>query len=399
LKLNALVVLLLLCLVPAAADAQPPDSVRMRIGPLFVNPTIALSNAGVDTNVFNDATIDSPKQDFTVTVTPATNLWLRMGRSWLTSNIREDIVYYQKYSSERSANSAYKVSWMFPFNRVTFNSSATYNHTRDRPGFEVDARSERAEVGYSGTAEVRFLSKTFFGVRGDRQSTAFDKDAVFLGASLHDELSRTVTGEAVSIRHQATPLTSITLEVTREQDRFEFSPLRDSNSTQIAGSIKFDPAALIKGSASVGYRDFEPVSAGLPSFLGTTVAVDLSYVLLGVTRFGVKASRDVQYSFDVNQPYYVQSGINFDVSQQIFGPVDAVGRLGGSRLEYRDRVGAAVAVSDRIDHVQSYGGGVGYHLGRDTRLGFNIDRNQRLSPVSGREYKGLKFGVAVTYGS
>ena len=42
---------------------------------------MALSNAGTDTNVFNEAT--DPKKDFTVTVTPATDLWLRLGPSWL----------------------------------------------------------------------------------------------------------------------------------------------------------------------------------------------------------------------------------------------------------------------------------------------------------------------------
>jgi len=34
--------------------------------------------------------------------------------------------------------------------------------------------------------------------------------------------------------------------------------------------------------------------------------VDLSYVALGTTRLTVAASRDVQYSFDINQPYYLR---------------------------------------------------------------------------------------------
>jgi len=37
--------------------------------------------------------------------------------------------------------------------------------------------------------------------------------------------------------------------------------------------------------------------------------------------------------------------------------------------------------------------------GRDTRIGINIDQYQRLSPVSGRQFKGLRYGIAVTYGS
>jgi hypothetical protein len=391
--------LFLVCVVPTAARAQPPESVRMHLGPLFVNPTIALTNAGVDTNVFNEATQDSPKEDFTLTLAPATATWLRVGRSWLNATVREDIVYYQKYSSERSVNSYYKLNWLIPLNRISFNPTTSFTNTRDRPGFEVDARARRNELGYGGTVEFRALSKTFIGVQANRQTADFDRNAVFLGTNLRDELNRTVSEETLSLRHELTPLTSVTLEVAREQDRFEFSPVRNSDSTKVSAGVKFDPAAVIKGGAVVGYRDFQPLDPGLAGFRGTTIAADLSYVLLGFTKFAVRGTRDVQYSYDVNQPYYVQSGVNLEVSQQIVGPLDAVGRVGTARLEYRDRAGAAVAVSNRVDHIENYGGGLGYHVGRDTRIGVNIDQYQRLSPVSGRQYKGLRYGIAVTYGS
>src|SRR5262245_32716173 len=214
--------LLLLCVVPAAARAQqePPSNVRMHIGPLFVNPTLALTNAGVDTNVFNQATQDSPKEDYTATLSPATEAWLRIGRSWLNATLREDLVYYQKYASERSVHSYYKASWQMPVNRLSFIPTASTRDTRERPGFEVDARSRRTETGYGGSIEVRALSKTFFIVRADRTSIDFGVDAVFLGTSLHDELTRKVTTEGVDVRHELTPLTSLTLGATREQDRF-----------------------------------------------------------------------------------------------------------------------------------------------------------------------------------
>jgi len=113
----------------------------------------------------------------------------------------------------------------------------------------------------------------------------------------------------------------------------------------------------------------------------------------------VRGTRDIQYSYDINQPYYLQTGANVEISQQIAGPFDAVARVGAASLEYQDRAGAVVAVSNRVDHMETYGGGFGYHIGRGTRIGFNVDEYQRLSPLEGREYKGLKYGIAVTYGS
>jgi hypothetical protein len=396
--------LLALALAPAGALAQsepgaPPANVRVRMGPLFVNPTLALTNAGVDNNVFNDADSDSPKEDFTMTVTPAVDLWLRFGRTWLNSSIREDIVYFHTYESERSANNSSRVNWVIPLNRLTVTPGAAYLYTRERPGFEIDTRAQRTEIDFNASVEMRALSKTFFGVRGDRRTTGFEQDAEYDNTNLHDELNRTVTTAALTLRHQVTPLTSITFDVSREQDRFEFSPGRNADSTAITGGVKLDPFALIKGSATFGYRDFKPLARAVPGYQGSTAAVDLSYVAFGSTKLGVTLTRDVQYSYDINQPYYLLTGVTASISQQIYGPVDVVGRIGGSQLEYRDRAGAAVEVSNRVDHIQSYGGGLGYHLGSDMRLGFNIDQQRRLSGVDSKQYNGLRYGFAVTYGS
>jgi hypothetical protein len=290
------------------------------------------------------------------------------------------------------------MNWRMYLNRLHVTVTPDYLNTRERPGFEIDARSQRVEYGVKGDVELRALSKTFFAVNGSWRKIDFDQDAFYLGTSLAFQLNRTMTGAGFSIRHELTPLTSIALNVTRSQDRFEFSPLRDSDSTSITGSVTFDPQALLKGSASLGYRDFQPVVPGVPNYEGLTALGSLSYTLLGTTRFAVEFKRDVGYSYDVNQPYYLETGFNASVAQQVFGPFDAIGRFGASRLGYRDRAGVEVAVTNRTDRVRTYGGGLGYHLGRELRLGFNIDQQHRISQVSQREYDGLKYGIAVTYG-
>jgi hypothetical protein len=378
----------------------PPDpaDVRVRIGPLWLNPVLALTNAGIDNNVFNEADTDNPKSDFTMTVTPRTDVWLRMGRTWVTTIIREDIVWYKEFASQRSVNHSYSLAWIVPLTRVAFTVGGAYVNTRERPGFEIDARSQRQEKAINGAAEIRVLSKTLFGVRGERRNVEFDKDAVFLGNNLHDELTRTSTNAALTIRHELTPLTNVTIELGREQDRFEFSSLRDSDSTRLTVGLNFDRFALINGVAQFGYRAFTPLAPDLPGYSGTTARVDLAYVALGATRLAVQAGRDVQYSFDVNQPYYLQTGISGSIAQQIYGPVDVEGRIGAQRLAYQTRTGAVVEVSDRVDRIRSYGAGIGYRLGRDLRLGFNVDQQKRTSDIDLRQYDGRRYGMSVTYG-
>lgn len=393
----------LVLLSAAAAHAQitgepDPSKVRVRLGPLWLNPTFSLKDVGVDTNVFNEADSDAPKSDFTITISPQTDLWLRMGRTWLTGVVREDLVWYNRYGSERSANNRYSLAWIVPLTRVAFSVGSSWSHTRERPGFEIDARSERHEVGINGAFEIRALARTLFGARGDRQVVKFDEQAVFLGTKLDDELNRTVTTASFTVRQELTLLTSLTLDAGRSRERFDLSPLRDSDSTQINFGIRFDPFALVSGSAQVGFRDYVPASPDVPGYRGSTATVNLSYVLGGSTRLGVQIGRDVQQSYDINQPYYLQTGISGSIAQQIYGPLDVEGRLGAQRLGYRDRAGAVVAAADRVDRVRTRGAGVGYRIGTDVRLGFNLDHQQRESRLERRRYSGLRYGMSVTYG-
>jgi hypothetical protein len=370
----------------------------VRLGSLWLNPTIGVSNLGIDKNVFNDPPGKPQREDYTATVTPRTDLWLHVGGTWVTGAINEQIVWYQKYVSERSASNNYSVSWKLPLTWLIVNTNVAYANARDRPGFEIDARATRRELAYSGSVEGRIMSKTFFGVTGERRKVDFNQSAVFLDVNLHDELNRVTTSRGLLLRHDLTSLTSLTFKATRSEDKFEFSSLRDSVSTILGTTVTFDPFAVIHGSAMLGFRDFEPRSSGVPNFKGTTMALDLAFSIYGTTRFGVRGSRDIQYSYDVNQPYYLLTGFEASIAQQIFGPFDTVLRVGEERLAYRDRAGATIVASNRTDAVHSKGLGVGYHLGKELRFAFNVDSVHRTSVIESRPYDGLKFGTALTYG-
>jgi hypothetical protein len=106
----------------------------------------------------------------------------------------------------------------------------------------------------------------------------------------------------------------------------------------------------------------------------------------------------VQYSYDENQPYYVQSRIGGSVAQELFGPLDVQLRGDISWLDYRDRAGAPVEVPGRVDRVTTVGVGLGVHLGQDLRLAFNVDQNNRESRVFEHGYEKFLIGVSLTYG-
>jgi hypothetical protein len=51
----------------------------------------------------------------------------------------------------------------------------------------------------------------------------------------------------------------------------------------------------------------------------------------------------------------------------------------------------------RADRFTTWGGGVGYRIGRDIRLGFNLDYFRRESIIYTQAFEGLRGGMAVTY--
>jgi hypothetical protein len=114
-------------------------------------------------------------------------------------------------------------------------------------------------------------------------------------------------------------------------------------------------------------------------------------------KLSLQAEREIQYSFEALQPYYLLTGISVSVVQRIFGPVDLQARAGRQQLAYRNR-DAAIGLAERVDFVRSYGGGVGYRMSRDLRLGLNVDQQKRDSGIVQRRYNGLRYGVSVTYG-
>jgi hypothetical protein len=377
-----------------------PDTsaVRVRIGPLLMNPSISVTNIGIDHNVFNEPADRAPKEDFTVTVTPLTDMWVRLGPTWVSGTLAGSINWYQKYSSERNATNSYKLGWTVPGSRVSFRVDGNYLSSRDRPGFEIDTRAGRKETLFKGAFEWRAMSKSFVGVTAARQQTRFDEDARYAGVSLQRSLNRVDSTYALNLRHQLTPLTSITFAATRSNAEFEYTPERDSASNSGLMSVAFLPAALLKGGFTVGYSDFKPVDPALPGYQGFVGTVDLTYVLLGSTRFAVTGGRGVQYSYDVNQPYYVQSRIGGSIAQQVYGPLDVQVRADIASLNYRDREGAVVSVANRVDQIKSIGVGVGWHMGKDLRLAFNVDHNNRDTELVGHQYEKLLIGASLTYG-
>jgi hypothetical protein len=393
-----LCLLLLVSGLDAFAQTQAPDpweQGRVRIGPVAFTPSVVLKNLGWDSNVLNE-TVD-PKKDFTVTAGGLADWWMRVGKVRLTGTESVDEIYYATYASQRGLNHRHDARIEYRLNRLRPYALGSYASIKDRPGYEIDARARHTETAIGAGLEVRVTGKTHIDFAGRHTTYRFAGDQVFAGTYLDQILNRKGTFGSATIRYSATPLTTLTLLGEVGQDRFDGSPERDNNSFRIMPGVEFDPFALLKGSARVGFRRLDMLSGGIPDFSGLVAGVDLSYVLLGRTRFSLGVNRDIQYSFEVTRPYYVLTGVSGAVRQGLGGGWDVEARGYNQRLAYREVLSASNGATSPVDHVQSYGAGIGRRLGQGTRIGANIDYYRRRSAVYRYDYDTLRYGLSATY--
>jgi hypothetical protein len=394
-----LVVCLLLFGSSRRADAQDEaerDRVAeapIHLGIVGVAPTFAITNLGVDSNVFNSTR--DPRKDFTFTATPAATLWMRTQRGLLTLSGRVDLVYFATFANERSANRAGTIRYEYPFTRVQPFVSYAMLGTSERPGYEIDTRASRFEGDLRAGAVVPVGSVTTLELARRRQRVTFDDDAVYAEQPLKQTLDRHLDAWDLRWRQPFTVLTTWVVYAAREQERFDFETRRNSNSLRVSTGVELNFLALVRGTALVGYRRLTGANGGtLAEFSGPTANVDLAYTAPTQSRLQLAVNRDLHYSFEVEQPYYVQTGWTFIGTQRVIGRWDVQLTAGRDRLHYQplDPTGG------RRDRIRRLGGGIGYDLGDDLRMGFDVLWQTRQSPLSARDYRSFKSGVSFTYG-
>ncbi|PYR74258.1 MAG: hypothetical protein DMF86_18730 [Acidobacteria bacterium] len=400
-------------MIPAVARAQEDssaiDDVRgarhLHLGPLYFGPLFLLKELGVDSNVFNDPA--TPRTDFTLTVTPKTTVWMPVARrALLTTIVSTDLVWYAKYATERSNNPEASVRAETYLRRLTLFAEGSYLNSRQRNSFDVDARVRHVDQAIAGGVRVRMTPRFSIDVGATSGRVTYVDGAEFKGQDLHQALNHTSEGASLAIRHRLTPLTAVVVKMNASRDRFPAAAFKDTDSVSVMPGVEFKPRALISGSAYVGVRRFTPKSADVPGYTGPVARLSLSYTMFGATSFGASWIRDLGYSYDAREPYYVGNSVGASIRQAMGSHFDVL--LSSDRHQYAYRrllpqsgvSETPVALplpdgsaSDTWNHTASLGYRVG-HLGR-IGAGVSYWRRRSTSAAVGN-FDNLRMQVMVT---
>jgi hypothetical protein len=393
---------------PLAASAQTGSerigearkAARAHLGSLYFSPVLNVDYIGVDDNVFFDSQTGNPQSDFLAIVTPQVRGWLPVANRLLVSTtVSPRIEYYRKFVNARTVVPQISLRGDLFLGRIALFGSGQMQQGRNRPNFEIDSRTLYRTTGLNGGISYRVRARLFVDVSAYRSETRFNAMEVFLGTRLRDTLDQRDQGLRLELRRRLSTKTTARLTADTIRSTFQFSPDRNSSGYRVTAGAEFLATALIAGSARVGFRQFTPANPAIPGYTGLTGDADLSYTLLGATRFTGRWKRDLTYSYQQAQPYYIMNGVGGSIRRQLAGRFDVIVGADRDVSSYRNLSSAPASVA-RVDINTAYTADLGMRINRLSRVGFAVSQTDRRSNAqSSRDYTRRRMGLSFTYGS
>jgi hypothetical protein len=397
-----------LSLVPTAAHAETWKGLELErklqtaawhFGPFRIQPSLVISNAGVDSNVFYSPT--EPIKDYTITAGPAATLYIPVHRKFVLSLYGSpQYVWYSKTDRERTWNYYFNGAVQLSLKNVFFSLEGTYSDARERWNTEIDIRPRRKEKGYGGSVLVKVAWKTSFSLA--YRTAKYDYESVDYagGFNLRERLNRRESYANFSLFYQATTERRFFLDFEYGLYEFEFATqaaIGDSRSGAAFAGLEFSQLGRrVHGRIRVGYKKYDVRSVEGLDYEG--VVGDSQLWIRLAKPFVIRGSyvRDVRFSLWYGNPYYIESrpGVGVSLYPLRFLRLDYDYSLGRNRYSLAGGGGPDVK---RLDDYTTHSAGIYVRIRKTVALGFIASWWARNSNIAAEDDKRTFFGLNLTY--
>ena len=370
-----------------------------KFGPFRIQPSLVISNAGVDSNVFYSP--NEPIKDFTITAGPAATLYVPIHRKFVLSAYGSpQYVWYSKTDRERTWNYYFSGAAQLSMKNVFFSLEGNYSDARERWNTEIDIRPRRKEEGYGGSVLVKAAWKTSFSL--GYRTVKYDYQSVVYGDSfdVRERLNRQENYANFSMFYQASTQRRFFLDFEYGIYKFEFATqaaIGDSRSGAAYAGLEFSRLGRrVRGRIRVGYKKFDVRAVDGPDYQG--VVGDSQLWVRLAKPFVIRGSyvRDVRFSLWYDNPYYIESRPGAGVSLYLlrFLRLDYDYSLGRNRYPV---VGGGGPDVKRLDDFTIQSAGIYFRIKKTVALGFIANWWARKSNLVAEDDKRTFFGLNLTY--
>jgi len=385
----------------AGAQEQPRERSKygsLHLGPVYFSVRVPFA-AGVNSNVYNtpDGTSDQ-----SASITPNLQAVLPVTRH---ARIRGagGIVpqYFHREASQRYTDRFGDVRGEVDVGPLTAYGGFGAGRYRQRFSLEIDDRLLRHEKKDLVGSTLHVGHRVAMSASQVRVTSTFDPEATVNGQPVSTSLDRRTVTRHADLFVPLTRKTSLAPFVDFVEDRFLRSTpgLKPEVTSQRYGAtLSFSELAFLNGTVSAGVRHFG-AGQGVAPYDGLFLAVTVSSPFVIGTHLVFSANRDVTYSAIAPavgslRSTYINSTYRGDVIFEL--PLRLHGRVFGGYLESRYLLPAAADTGSatRLDRGWLQGGALLRHVGRHLSLGGSVQHESRTSPVDGRSYGAMAYGLA-----
>ena len=376
---------LVLCgavLTAAPGEAQisaPREAAQIEFGTLALYPSLQIIDAGIDDNVFNAPV--APQRDYTFTAASRVLTVLRLGSNELLFQAGNDYVWFQESTSERSNNTQYAVRFNMSASRFKPYIGAEHVRTRVRRSPEIDARARRVDRNVLGGIAFEVSPRTALTASVRLDDTNYAEGERFRNVELDAALNRSGRGADAGVRYAITALTTLSVTAGYEKQKFTESHIRDLTRYTVGPTLEFNPEAAVRGRVVMAFEAFRPDDPALAERMGVAYQALLNWSLFGRTTFDLGAGRNVSYSYQDTEPYFLLTNVSLLATHPLPGWFELYGGYDWEHMAYRWRRGAnpTLGDSDRVDTLTGARAGVGMRLGRVFHLRVGVEKTRRRS--------------------
>lgn len=374
------------------------DRSRLRLGPVRILPSIAVTNAGYDSNVFGSS--ENPVGDWTATVAAGLRLLVPFGpKVYFRADAFPQYTWYDQLKERDQFGGLYDASLLGFFNRVSAEATGSYAETYSQYSTEVDSRV--FQTSERGTAKLELDISPRWSVfgKGEGQRVRYQQiegpPLQDIGVRLND---RTDTGARGGLRYHVSPVWNVAAVVEGTWADFVITPeLRNNRSTAYLASVQYD-RPLFYVNLTGGYREGQADSGMyFPDYATGVGSFFLSWFPIRWLEVQGNGHRRVSYSITVFNPYYFEDRIGGRLNVQVVPRVllSGYGEVGPNEYPRAQPVDGTLV--KRRDQSSLYGGSLSVLLVRQLVLSSGVTRSVYDSNIPGDSRAYTRFTATLSF--
>jgi hypothetical protein len=377
---------------------------RLRLGPVRLIPSVLITNAGYDSNVFGSA--ENPESDWTATFTAGFRFIMPLGsKMFLRADALPTYTWYDKLSDRRFFGGLYSGQWFGFFNRLSVRLGATNDQTYRNFSSEFDSRVVYKTSTGNGSFELNLTGPFYLlgeggytRIRNDPQGTN-PPDVQPGDVNNVQRNNRDESSYLVGFRYRRSQTFSTSLAYSETRSVYQLQPLFRDNTSRAAliGILYSRPTLFIN--LTGGYREGVANGSTFPSYSTGTGGYFVSWFpryWLEIRTYGRR--RIVTSIANVASPYFFENRIGGGMAFELFSKLllRGFGEFGPNNYP-RSEPGDNGDLIKRRDEAKTYGGGLSLRLVRNVVISGTVTHAVYDSNISVHDRHYTRFTAFLTF--